>query len=334
MKQIGGSPLPALPITGLIHVRDLVYFDGPLLSQYAHPNGDQFLQCWCDCDDLANRWMLFRVNHASILRLVNRFVPMAYEIPAGCRDDFVYIVDVANLRAVTKITILSVADVPEDYRPAPGEYLEISPEMVREKNSFSMLVEGGNWAAHAISDFPNVFSKVYSVLYGLNVLHVPQFEAFPWKGGFSSMHFFNWAFNKLPFEARPSVSAMQYASPGFIRFSLDESAASQVTVCVAEYFSNNDKLAAAYADLSDYIRANNLRDIQSEKAPEWPRHSEPLTSKTVALLSGFSKVSGEGFMKTCPRPFEAAQIARAFYRYVRDLAAYEKNGMVRFPRLE
>lgn len=332
MKPIGGMALPTLPIAGLAHVRDLVYFDGPLLSQFAHPNGDQYLQYWCDCDETANRWMIFRVNEASILRLVNRFVPMDYEIPSGCRDDFVYFVDIANSRSLPKVAILPVTDVPEDYKPAPGEYLELPLAKFREKNAFSVLVEGGKWATQAISDFPNVFAKVYSVLYGLNVLHVPEFEGFPWKGGFSSLHFFNWAFKQIPFESRPNVSAIQYASPGFIRFSLDELAAAQVATCVAEYFSNNAKLASAYSDISNYIRANNLREIPSEFSAEWPKHDEPLKSRTIALLAGFSKMSGETFVKVCPRPFEAAQIARAFYRYVRDLAAFEKNGMVRFPR--
>ena len=64
MKEIGGFTIPDFPISGLKHIKDLLYHEGPLLSQYSHPSGDTYLFHWCDCDDLRNRWMVLRVNEA------------------------------------------------------------------------------------------------------------------------------------------------------------------------------------------------------------------------------------------------------------------------------
>ncbi len=77
MRKLDGTRLRALPVSGLKHVRDLDYLNGPLLSQYAHPSGDAYLYYWCDCDNKVIRWMGLRVSEANILGLVNTFVPLA-----------------------------------------------------------------------------------------------------------------------------------------------------------------------------------------------------------------------------------------------------------------
>src|SRR5258707_791299 len=120
MKPLGGITLPTLPISGLRRVRDLIYYDGPLLSHFEHANGDDYLYYWCDCDESTNRWMVLRVDESSILRLINRFVPLDYVIPGGCRDDFVYFVDIGSDSAIVAASLLNVARVPEDYVPDKG----------------------------------------------------------------------------------------------------------------------------------------------------------------------------------------------------------------------
>ncbi len=189
MKTIDGIPLTGLPVSGLRHVRDLSYFDGPLLSHYEHPNGDDYLYYWCDCDETANRWMVLRVSEASILRLVQRVVPLDFVIPNGCRDDFVYVIDTTTTGAIHQAALVLKSKIPADYRPKAGTYLE--SETPANDQSYAVLVEG-DWSVHDLGDFPNTFEKTYSFLYSLNVLHVREVEAFPWRGGFSSYHFFKW----------------------------------------------------------------------------------------------------------------------------------------------
>ena len=128
MKEIGGFTIPGLPITGLKHVRDLLYHEGPLLSQYAHPNGDTYLHYWCDCDEMQNRWMVLRVNEAMVLRLVNHFLPLDQVVPQACRDDFVYFVDTDG-RETRSVKMVAMADIPPDYLPQPGAYLEVEQRL-------------------------------------------------------------------------------------------------------------------------------------------------------------------------------------------------------------
>jgi hypothetical protein len=123
MEAVNGTKLPSLPVSGLKRVRDLVYFDGPLLTQFEHPNGDDYLYYWCDCDSSANRWMVLRVSEANILRLIGRFVPLDFVITKGCMDDFVYLTDIALDGTPVSTMLVRIEQIPLGYQPEDGAYL-------------------------------------------------------------------------------------------------------------------------------------------------------------------------------------------------------------------
>lgn len=329
MNTLKGIRWPFSHFSEMEKVRDLMYFDGPLLSHFQNRHGEDFLFYWVDCDQTLNRWMVVRLDEASILRLVNRVVPIDFVIPKLCRDEFVVFVDTADNHAVRASTLVAVQDIPTEYLPSEGVYLPVTPSLPSER-SYSVLVEGG-WSVKELGEFPHVFTKVYSLLYGLDVLHLPRLENFPWRGGFSAMHFFDWAAKRIPSEDRPSVSAIQYASPGFMRFDLHGPTADQVGLCIANYKSKNHNLAKAYSELTAYIREQHLNDVQSPADPSWKLHEPFLTKGALAVLGGFDVIEETAFVNACARPFEAAKIAMAFYRYIRNLVDFEKRRLVIFP---
>ncbi len=330
MNAIPGIPLPNLPISGLRHVRDLIYFDGPLLSHFEHPNGDDYLYYWCDCDDTANRWMVLRVAEASILRLINHIATLDSVVPRGCRDDYVYIVDLASDGKPIQTILTPVPSIPSDYHPAEGTYLEMIPSAVSDR-LYSVLVDGG-WSVKEVGEFPSLFAKVYSTLYNLTKFPGTMFEGFPWRGGFSALHFFRWLSDNIPAGDRPKLSAMQYSSPGFMRFELDGPTADIVTQCVRSFRSNRERIWSLYLSLGELIRKNKLNEIRGVDSPEWLNHNEPLRQHAVEIMGSFPGINADLFVESCPRPFEAAKIAMAFVRYVKGLTNFESEGLVRFPR--
>ncbi len=329
MISLSGMSLSSFPIADLRRTTDLIYFDGPLLSVYEHTNGEKYLYYWCDADDKVNRWMILRIDEASVLRLVNRIVPLGYVIPKGCRDDFVYFVDFATDRKPHNVVLTPVSNVPESYRPEDNCYLD-AVEHRQDASSYAVLVEG-NWSVREIGDFPSLFSKVYSLLYWSNVLHLKHQVQHPWRGGFSAMHFFNWLADAVPRQDRAYVSAIQYSSPGFMRFRLNGKIAEQVTKCLFVFKANKDFINAQYDDLATYIRKNRLNEIWDENSPEWTRHNSGLISRTIDLMRPFAVLDGNEFVELCSKPFEAVKIAMAFCRYIKTLCLYESRGLVRYP---
>ncbi|HEY2159414.1 MAG TPA: hypothetical protein VGH33_27560 [Isosphaeraceae bacterium] len=238
-----------------------------------------------------------------------------------------YVADIADDSSVSAVTMLRVQDIPLDYRPTEGTYLPSESKGLAD-HTYAVVVEG-SWTVWELGEFPSKFAKIYSLLYALNVLKLPQLDRFPWRGGFSSMYFFNWAAHSIPSEDRPIVSAMQYASPGFMRFSLHGGTAEQVTLCVRR--EGDVSIKEAYIQLSEYIRANKLNDILYPDDSRWESHNQHLADGAAAIMRGFRVIDADVFLKTCHRPFEAAKISMTFYRYINDLIKFERDGLVRFP---
>jgi hypothetical protein len=72
METIGGERLAALPVV-LEHVRDIEYFDGPLLGEFRDPEGRPWIYYWCDSDqERSHRWLVLRTTPEAIAAYVSR----------------------------------------------------------------------------------------------------------------------------------------------------------------------------------------------------------------------------------------------------------------------
>lgn len=127
MNELLTVPINKSPFEGLVHERDLIAFDGPLLSLFRDPNGEAFLYYWCDCGEVANRWMVLRVAESTLVRLINRAIPLDAVIPFGSSDGRIAFLDIAG-DGSTQAYSASPSAIPESYRPSPGTFLEDSEE--------------------------------------------------------------------------------------------------------------------------------------------------------------------------------------------------------------
>lgn len=82
----------------------------------------------------------------------------------------------------------------------------------------------GRWGLEELSDATKDYIQLYGFAYSL-LPDLPSakkeevdyiYAKFPWRGGYSTVNFFNQLFHKIPPQLRPEVRRIQYASPGFI----------------------------------------------------------------------------------------------------------------------
>ena len=83
---------------------------------------------------------------------------------------------------------------------------------------------GGSWNLEELSEATKDYIQLYGFAYSLlpdlpdarrsEVDHI--YGKFPWRGGYSTVNFFNQLFHKIPPKLRPNVERIRYASPGFI----------------------------------------------------------------------------------------------------------------------
>ena len=85
----------------------------------------------------------------------------------------------------------------------------------------------GRWNLEELSeatrDYTQLYGFAYSLLPDLPLARREEIDyiygKFPWRGGYSTVNFFNQLFHKIPPKLRPEVERIQYASPGFIELS-------------------------------------------------------------------------------------------------------------------
>lgn len=122
MIPINGKAL-LKDFSSFIKVSDLIYFDGPLLSHFISPNGENYLFYWCDVDDLQNRWIIFRTDLLTIQNYVEKKISLK-EIITHPTDDFVYIVDIDDELHYNHVQLLLANEIPAEYIPQNNSYFD------------------------------------------------------------------------------------------------------------------------------------------------------------------------------------------------------------------
>src|SRR4051812_36633663 len=86
-----GLALPKLPVR-LEKVRDLVYFQGPLVSEFRAQNGDAYIYYWADADEEHHRWIVVRTSRRDLTLFVSGRLT-AFELISSSKDGFAYLID-------------------------------------------------------------------------------------------------------------------------------------------------------------------------------------------------------------------------------------------------
>lgn len=104
-----------------IKVSDLIYFEGPLLSHFISPNGENYLFYWCDVDDVCNRWIILRTDLLTIQKYTDKRISLK-DIITNPTDGFVYIADIDDSICYRSIYILLADEIPTEYIPKDTSY--------------------------------------------------------------------------------------------------------------------------------------------------------------------------------------------------------------------
>jgi hypothetical protein len=332
MIELTGQKLPTLPVLGLKKVRDLEYFDGPLLSHFAHEHGDHYLYYWCDSDERVNRWMMLRVNETNIIRLVNRYLPLDQVIPGACQDDFVYFLDLDAQGKVIAVFLTPGNQVPEEYTPEPGAYLD--RDLIEEERSYPVLIEGP-LSLDQLGGIATRYSQAYVLFYALQVLKPESFADVPPSGRFAPMHFYRQLFAMLPGEARPAVLSLQYTPPGFVRFRLHRPTAEALASRLANFSDPHSTANSLFLRLRSYVIENRLGELGTESpgpsGAEWEQWNPELSRRTKELLAAIQVEDADTLIHAVRAPIAAAKIGLWLAVRLRDLARFVNEGLIRFP---
>lgn len=247
LDQAGAIPIPRLPVE-LEHVRDIEDFDGPLLSEFRSADGDVFLYCWCDCDEEVNRWIVVRTPLQTLFRyLVGRST--LRELVKDCRDRFVYIVDLDQHAEARATWFITTEILPSQYIPGAQSY---HPRDSSTEKGYQDVYINKKWD----SDYP----KKYLQAYGFHTAFGEGGDPGDLKITYNLTT--GWIFHTLfdimqknaPAGKRGDLAAVGFASPGYIRFSVDSEIAAGLRTAVSRYLAQRNRIRSLLDTLATASR--------------------------------------------------------------------------------
>lgn len=145
--------------------------------------------------------------------------------------------------------------------------------MVIEAQTTHIEIDG-RWSLEDLSDTTKNYIHLYGFAYSL-IEDLPQarqhevdyvYGKFPWRGGYSTVNFFNQLFHKIPPKLRPEVQRIQYASPGFIELAEILVVASTVATIIATVCKSIKSVHDLYRHIQKGSIDHELSKINLRKA--------------------------------------------------------------------
>lgn len=321
MINLIGHSLSRFPLDGLVWRRDLVYFEGPLLSEYTL-NDEVYLKYWCDCDSDYNRWLIYKIKESDRLRLVAGEMSIFETINA--QPDMFYLFSDEN-DETCKYTLCDKHSIPDEYFPEPDSYLDIK-DYIEDDNKVSFIFED-EWAFEQLKVVYQKFTQIYDFVFSCaNNIRVSN--SLPWHDGFSSMHFYKKMQDLMPMSKRSKLDAIHYASPGYMKIYSDSAINSIVLSKVKSFSERKTEIDVLYSVAYERIKALGLNQMaKSDAITEFDNDMTCVNS--LESLKAQLDVSDVSLRSFSSHRFDHCKILMAHYRRLDIFYSFIADGKIR-----
>jgi len=286
-----GAGIPSLPMI-LSLDRTLERYVGPVLNLYRNEQGEPYLDLWLDREAGRDQWLLFRVSENQLVRFEDRALTLR-AVLASAPEGYGFVRRL-NGGEIERVSVLSLAELPEPYIPTAKSYHEPEEGNAGERRQRVLL--DGKWTFDGLRQLQMKYEQIYAFLGAFGVLgknlepgHFvvnpklklePQLFAAGWN--------YKVAYDKLTTtlgpDSRVEMAAVQLASPGYIVFNVEPEIASAVRHLAAKIPTQRKALAkkyrAAHALVLELGRSLEVKAVPGQKRG-WD-----LTREDSADLSG------------------------------------------------
>lgn len=338
MINIDGIELTESYIPRFQWVRDIQYFEGTLTAEYSTENGDLYVFHWCECNNSLNRWLAVRTNRRSLYLMTSGLVSMRDFFENHILDSNVLILDITSNSVLFSAKLTHLSSVANEYLPEQNEYIE--SELIPGNSSlkeYPVLIDK-QWTAEQLAMFPRKFMDAYALVTEFvkdkasnptcNWANLRQFTNSPWLGGGSSSTFYSDLRNKIG--RYVGIDAIQYASPGYIKFHADREIGLLVKKNLEQYLLNKVSVDAEFSALLIYLRDN---DLNKDNAVITTIHNQFLEVHGQRLMQHFSEPTWDWVLNGSPDVFRAVKVSMSYYRRIKPMSEFVENEMVKFGNL-
>ena len=199
----------------------------------------------------------------------------------------------------------------------------------------------GEWELLDFSGFGRQYVQVYSFMYAMNVAFPGNvfieesvldevslaFRRFPWRGGWSSVHFYNSLRNATPEIHRPRINSLRFESPGIIEIGGALAAITSLATIVYVVSRSAREIEQTYHQFHTHAQERKLLRIEVRKAEIDLKRDEldfaKDATRQLATLLEFEDV--KTLEATTENSIASMKIMFSLYRRVRKLVALKHS---------
>jgi len=214
----------------------------------------------------------------------------------------------------------------------------------RSRRGTQKLALDGDWTLFEFSQFARTYSQVYSVLYALDprlssdpedeeferIHHL--FNAFPWRGGYSAVNFYESLRYRVPKQDRPVIKSIRYESPGWIELSLIVGVALSIKLIIKSFSSGAIELNSTYHAIYKGMQDRKLTNLDiKRKEIELTRDQRRFARESAEELAErmlFERLPQ--LQELSDNEVASLKILLSLFRRSRDLQKIERQGRIRF----
>jgi hypothetical protein len=296
MRELkNGFHVPQLPFE-LTHVRDIVEYEGPLVSEFQNDKGEPYIYHFCEASDERSRWLVVRAQRTELVRYEAGNVSLR-QLLKGCPEQLAWMLDIDSDGITRGVYAMPIAHVPEQYFPPSDQLVVVGDAGSRQ----SLLLDGANGY-----DLVSYLPRQYLQPYGFAALFGPHGDATALGVLGKLDHNCGWVFhnvfeNRLRFgnyKARATVRSMEFSSPGYLTFNVNAVVADDLRYIVRLYIHGGGELRKAARRLQKWSNSKRRDSIEGKALlfdvceqlelnfGELRKHTQELAD-TAKLLSAF-----------------------------------------------
>lgn len=117
-------------LKNLIHVCDIEYFEGPLLSKYKDENRNFYIKKWCSWNYVSETWLLILTTSKDIDRYLSKTISLLNLIQNGKK----FVIETRNINGTCKSYEVIFEDIDTDYLPKDDAFYDesLAPHLTKK----------------------------------------------------------------------------------------------------------------------------------------------------------------------------------------------------------
>ncbi len=347
----GGRRASVRDFGGKDWIADLIYAEGPLLALFKGDRGNDTLILWLDCDRTRNRWVAFDVDRIDLRDYLNQRVSLKQLI---CKNEELMVFHTNDSSRRSSVKRLKLAEFPQDYMPSDESYwepsfgtLDANNLIIEAAEEYKLGLDGESWFLDDFSRVTRTYRQLYAFNYAIfqrarsavRSTVAEKLSTLAWRGGFSTVQWFDALGAVTPSVHRVRVREIRYASPGYIAIDALPSVSRKVADSISRLSSVDDRerVEKHYGDAYKFFSRYGLTKLDlTVKAHRERLKVAEVESGVSYFLDYFLKFYGfskekEDLLSAGAVELSLLKAILSYHRRAVQLASYVDEGSLEIP---